>query len=316
MAVTRRALRWQQHAAALLLLLLSHVLLLVSHSPFSFQAFQSYFHSSSTAPKAPESFLFDDFIKENVHGQTAHHRLCTLLGEMISFSSFYTLFLALHEAFHLLAAALVGLAHRSLRISNFVDALLHQRVTIEGAEGWRSTLIRHAGWIGSMAVTLVVCARGFSGSCKIAAFFTLIDSLCSDLLGIHHGSASDEVFHCGNFGIIIFDKEKRGQVYSFLKTMVRITMMRGAQSGGIVTYVPKKDGLKGIRSRVVNGKRTDLSELVTSKVLLLSTACSCPSPLAIVVARPALGEPPLRAPRRRSSVCGAHEVCDLVESFS
>ncbi|EKX55458.1 hypothetical protein GUITHDRAFT_99235 [Guillardia theta CCMP2712] len=266
MAVTRRALRWQQHAAALLFLLISHALLLVSHSSFTFQAFQSYFHSSSTAPKAPESFLFDDFTKENVHGQTAYHRLCTLLGEMISFSSFYTLFLALHEAFHLLAAALVGLAHRSLRISNFVDALLHQRVTIKGAEGWRSTLIRHAGWIGSMAVTLVVCARGFSGSCKIAAFFTLIDSLCSDLLGIHHGSASDEVFHCGNFGIIIFDKEKRGQVYSFLKTMVRITMMRGAQSGGIVTYVPKKDGLKGIRSRVVNGKRTDLSELVTSKL--------------------------------------------------
>jgi hypothetical protein len=48
--------------------------------------------------------------------------------------------------------------------------------------------------------------------------------------------------------------------------MVRVTMMRGAQSGGTVTYVPLKNkGLKGIRSRVVNGKRTDLSKLIHDK---------------------------------------------------
>jgi hypothetical protein len=38
--------------------------------------------------------------------------------------------------------------------------------------------------------------------------------------------------------------------------------MRGAQSGGVVTFQPDKHGLKGIRSRVVNQKRTDLSQLV------------------------------------------------------
>jgi hypothetical protein len=37
-------------------------------------------------------------------------------------------------------------------------------------------------------------------------------------------------------------------------------MMRGAQSGGVVTYITKGiKGFFGIRSRVVNGKRTDLS---------------------------------------------------------
>ena len=44
-------------------------------------------------------------------------------------------------------------------------------------------------------------------------------------------------------------------------------MMRGAQSGGVVTYYPKREGLIGVRSRVVNGKRTDLSKLVIDKMV-------------------------------------------------
>ena len=57
-------------------------------------------------------------------------------------------------------------------------------------------------------------------------------------------------------------------------------MMRGAQSGGVVTYAAGNAGgggggglgpkalpqLRGVRSRVVNGKRTDLSKLVRAKV--------------------------------------------------
>eukprot|EP00978_Attheya_sp_CCMP212_P016647 scaffold43793_cov58-Attheya_sp.AAC.2 len=53
--------------------------------------------------------------------------------------------------------------------------------------------------------------------------------------------------------------------------MVNITMMRGAQSGGVVTFVrPKKHSVRdpviGKRSRVVNKKRTDLSKLIRAKV--------------------------------------------------
>lgn len=49
--------------------------------------------------------------------------------------------------------------------------------------------------------------------------------------------------------------------------MIRITMMRGAQSGGVVTYVRNgSKGVKGLRSRVVNGKRTDLSKLIIKKL--------------------------------------------------
>ena len=47
----------------------------------------------------------------------------------------------------------------------------------------------------------------------------------------------------------------------------QVTMMRGAQSGGVVTYLPGSNGLKGSRSRVVNKKRTDLSLLVKKKLI-------------------------------------------------
>ena len=62
-----------------------------------------------------------------------------------------------------------------------------------------------------------------------------------------------------------------------------MTMMRGAQSGGVVTFEPTKYStnnqeqtstsplhpptLKGIRSRVVNAKRTDLSKIIKQKLI-------------------------------------------------
>lgn len=61
--------------------------------------------------------------------------------------------------------------------------------------------------------------------------------------------------------------KRENRALEVLEKMVRITMMRGAQSGGVVTYADdgganKTIGLRGIRSRVCNGKRTDLSKLV------------------------------------------------------
>jgi hypothetical protein len=45
-------------------------------------------------------------------------------------------------------------------------------------------------------------------------------------------------------------------------------MMRGAQCGGVVTYVNGSGthGATGARARVVNGKRNNLSELVVAKL--------------------------------------------------
>jgi hypothetical protein len=78
-------------------------------------------------------------------------------------------------------------------------------------------------------------------------------------------------------GVILINAAWAGhkEALDVLEKMVFVTMMRGAQSGGVVTYASGGGGgggrggnpqLRGIRSRVVNGKRTDLSELVRQKV--------------------------------------------------
>ena len=61
---------------------------------------------------------------------------------------------------------------------------------------------------------------------------------------------------CGNFGLLLLNLAAGGRIDELLDMMLRVTMARGAQSAGLVTY---RDG-KGTRKRVVNGKRTDLCD--------------------------------------------------------
>ena len=44
-----------------------------------------------------------------------------------------------------------------------------------------------------------------------------------------------------------------------LQQMVRVTQMRGSQSGGLITFNKSLFGSEGVRTRVVNGKRGDLA---------------------------------------------------------
>ena len=110
---------------------------------------------------------------------------------------------------------------------------------------------------------------------------TLFDAICSDVLFSHVGSFreirkmsssySSSVVYCGNFGIVLLNaawcSQNGERAYDLLEKMVNVTMMRGAQSGGIVTFEEEKGegNMRGVRSRVVNMKRTDLSKLLRSK---------------------------------------------------
>ena len=51
-----------------------------------------------------------------------------------------------------------------------------------------------------------------------------------------------------------------------LEKMVQITMMRGAQTGGVVTFMEDGKSMKGCRSLVVNTKRGDLSQKIRKKL--------------------------------------------------
>ena len=173
---------------------------------------------------------------------------------------------------------------------NLLSVILERRVVIDidhhDAAGIEYK-IRHVGWIFSVILALIVCFRfGSSSSTKMAAIMTALEAMATDLFGLRQFlclanlnlptsmSTSSCVFYCGNFGIILMHHwwlTNKGKLSAMdcLEQMVNVTMMRGAQSGGVVTYTPsgeaKKD-MKAVRTRVVNRKRTDLSKQIRSKV--------------------------------------------------
>ena len=119
----------------------------------------------------------------------------------------------------------------------------------------------------ALGVLVLACVNN-SWPLHVGAWWTALDAVASDMLlqrssGVGDATASHTRFFCGNFGLLLLDMAHAARVRSLLETMVRVTMMRGAQSAGLVTYTTKEGG---VRRRVVNGKRTDLCELLMRAV--------------------------------------------------
>ena len=157
------------------------------------------------------------------------------------------------------------------------------------------TMTRHSGWMFSVIVAAVLAnmygyrpsyraklGTSASSTVIIAATITAIEAIWTDLLRLPviplFGPTSPGItFFCGNFGLIVINsawtsKDNGRHALDLLEKMVNVTMMRGAQSGGVITYCRSKrlpakgHPMVGVRSRVVNKKRTDLSKLVRAKV--------------------------------------------------
>ena len=122
----------------------------------------------------------------------------------------------------------------------------------------------------------------------LAAYVTAIEAIATDLFGLvpihpYYQDASRLVCFCGNFGVLLLNPswlsiDGGRTALDVLEKMVNVTMMRGAQSGGVVTFEPERYSgndkpasvpppMRGVRSRVVNAKRTDLSKGVRRKVV-------------------------------------------------
>jgi len=184
---------------------------------------------------------------------------------------------------------------------------------------WYLALVRASGWIFSLALAVRIHVN-FHNSNKtaqissgeawfiIAAYLTALDAIATDLFGASklsfpsslHNLAntnsqecyfSDECYasfvtlHCGNFGVILLHGAwfENGGRYAFdiLEKMIQVTMLRGAQSGGVVSFHAKQtrentdDGhpaynMIGSRTRVVKSKRGDLSKLLRSQFSKIS----------------------------------------------
>lgn len=75
----------------------------------------------------------------------------------------------------------------------------------------------------------------------------------------------DGWFRCGCFGLVLLNHEHYNSVLDVLQQMIRVTQMRGSQSGGLITFRDTFFGTEGIRTRVVNGKRGDLASKLISR---------------------------------------------------
>ena len=166
-----------------------------------------------------------------------------------------------HELAHAGAARCLGFS------SSITCAASGSHTDVAGVahSGVCALVIRHTGWIFSVvtfALAMVYLQLDFATLFGLG--WTAFDAMASDLLqlGVAQGS-SGERFFCGNFGLVLLESAHASKVKSLLEKMIRVTMMRGAQSAGLVTYESTgENAQRGVRRRVVNGKRTDLCSLL------------------------------------------------------
>ena len=162
----------------------------------------------------------------------------------------------------------------------------------------RIALVRHAGWVFSSVLAAAIyyfyAKKSHTSSSAQqhplvwAAVLTALEAVSTDLLGLgiipllgtrgSHVDAGNHMltFFCGNFGLILLNPAwnengvGKRTALDMLQKMINVTMVRGAQSAGVVTFVNRSqrhnDQLVGIRSRVVNSKRSDLSVKIRKKV--------------------------------------------------
>ncbi|KAL3922859.1 MAG: hypothetical protein SGILL_001978 [Bacillariaceae sp.] len=194
----------------------------------------------------------------------------------------YFLFGALHEVAHLWTARILLGNDTAINI-DWIEVLLGRMCSIpsaETAQDWEISAIRNAGWFASVLLfvgTVAACQICQIFRCKHNKFYilrnpwvqaslaTATEALASDLLGF--SSWKKTTFLCGNFGVILLNQkawtstpDDYGKTaLDLLEKMIEITMMRGAQTGGVLAW-SGNDGANPIRVRVVNGKRSDLSE--------------------------------------------------------
>lgn len=197
------------------------------------------------------------------------------LVSMVKFGFWYWLFGVGHEMSHVLCA--VFLRHwPSFSVQNLVALMLCRRVHIpmqtSKTSKWCEAAVRNAGWVGSVLLMLISSSAGLSLTAQAAAAVTLFEAVLSDLCAVWPHPGGDW-FLCGNFGLVLLNSAwaTSSKVKDILESMVEVTMLRGAQTGGVVTFAPGRGhtgdmtsmtSMTGLRTRVVNKKRTTLSELL------------------------------------------------------
>lgn len=200
------------------------------------------------------------------------------------FAAWYLVFGAAHELSHVFAGLMLG-CWPKMSWSNLLSILLFRQVQVKTSRAWQEVAIRHAGWLASVFIAVAMCTVCDS-TARCAAILTAAEACLSDLCRLERRrepstelGSLDGWFWCGNFGLILLNGAWAATpepMKDILQKMAEVTMVRGAQSGGVLSYVINNNifrstgsdhwDLLGLRARVVNQKRTCLSELLRTKL--------------------------------------------------
>jgi len=190
------------------------------------------------------------------------------ISAVLAFAAARLATVLLHELAHAMAALSLGWAVRLLSVSSvaaYFRGSSAGSLHVEGISADDSNIVRHIGWIFSVGLVFAFLRLPHtSPSVLLATSWTALDAITSDLL--MQPEADSGAFFCGNFGLLILTSVKRSRAYHLIREMLRVTMVRGAQSAGVVTYEGQGGAVRGVRTRVVNGKRTELSDLLVGKL--------------------------------------------------
>jgi hypothetical protein len=205
---------------------------------------------------------------------TPHHRSTTTNGWLLLLG--YVACGALHELSHVAVARYrYGMEANTQHFNSTLDWWIARRTYFDRPP---PALVRHTGWIFSLLLVWIV-ARLFGRNAGITrvAVVTAIEAIWTDLLqlpvlgvlspseepiGPTATATATFCLFCGNFGILLISSSHwtMADALDILRRMIEVTMLRGAQSDGLVTFP------QGIRSRVVNRKRTDLARLLVQQI--------------------------------------------------
>jgi hypothetical protein len=158
--------------------------------------------------------------------------------------------------------------------TTLLQAFLGRACCVDTDDEATLQIVRHVGWITSLLLASVVNVISSKGShCQPAAWITCLEAVSIDLLGFFPPAARGTLF-CPNFGIVFINSnwvemEGGSKALEMLQKMIYVTIIRGAQSGGVLAWNCSKvcdRSPKATRCRVVNRKRSDLSKRILQKV--------------------------------------------------
>ena len=216
----------------------------------------------------------------SIHGLTT--AAMDLLLAVPVFAVSWLACLALHEGMHLAVAMSLGFGFHSLQLRVHLFRSAAASVHVHGIDSHDARVVRHAGWMASVAIAAILTWKwrqelltdSWVSPALAGCWCVAAEAISSDLLALvgaplstitTRAKVKTTIFCCGNFGVLVLRALSKPHVLPVLRRMMQTTMLRGAQSAGIVSFAKRRwraHVYVAKRVRVVNGKRTDLCDLL------------------------------------------------------